>query len=77
MIYKDNNYNTDLIKDIHDLILKFKNSDINNNSDKNQLIQNIKLNFNDLLNLGYNYKIYNLKKVEYPEYILNKNNVEI
>ena len=45
MIYKDNNYNTDLIKDIHDLILKFKNSDINNNSDKNQLIQNNKPNF--------------------------------
>ena len=44
MIYKDNNYNTDLIKDIHDLILKFKNLDINNNSDKNQLIQNNKPN---------------------------------
>ena len=36
---------TDLIKDIHDLILKFKNLDINNNSDKNQLIQNNKPNF--------------------------------
>ena len=55
MIYKDNNYNTDLIKDIHDLILKSKNLNINNNSDKNQLIQNIKPNFNDQLNLGYNY----------------------
>jgi hypothetical protein len=41
-IYKDNNCNTDFIKYIHGLILKNKNLNINNNSDKNQLIQNYK-----------------------------------
>ena len=51
MIYKNNNYNTDLIKDMHDLILKYKNLNIKNNSDKIQLIQNKKPNFEDLLNL--------------------------
>ena len=97
-IIKGNNYNPDLIQDIHELILKYQNLNINNNPEKKNQIQNNKLNFEDLLNIGYNYppypnkkwgwrilldirsylisKLINPKKVKYPEYILNINNVE-